>query len=79
MLLKILMDQSDTQIQILMGDAEIMEDMDGFPVASWKNTTRRGLDTKRIKKERPELYEEFASTSEGRTFRIKKRREDDNA
>jgi putative phage-type endonuclease len=77
--LKILMDQSDTQIQILMGDAEIMEDMDGFPVASWKNTTRRGLDTKRIKKERPELYEEFASTSEGRTFRIKKRREDDNA
>ncbi|MBM7634039.1 YqaJ viral recombinase family protein [Geomicrobium sediminis] len=36
----------------------------------WKNVVRRGIDTTRIKKEKPELYDQYAKESVSRPFKI---------
>ncbi|GAK05201.1 phage-related protein [Geomicrobium sp. JCM 19037] len=36
----------------------------------WKNVVRQGLDTKKIKKEKPELYDEYSKESVSRPFTI---------
>ena len=69
-------DAAKSQLQNTIGDAELLEDMQGFEVASWKSSTRHGFDSKRAVKERPDLLDEFPSVSNYRTFRIKKRREE---
>ena len=38
--------------------------VDGFSAVIRKGSTRTSLDTARIKKERPEIYEEYSKTSE---------------
>lgn len=43
---------------------------DGYKV-TWKPQTRKRLDTNRIKKERPDLFEKYSITSTSRTMRIK--------
>lgn len=44
---------------------------DGETVVTWKSQRKTTLDTKRIKKEAPELYEQYGKTSESRTFSLK--------
>lgn len=39
---------------------------------SWKNQSRTSVDSKKLKKEYPEIYEECTKTSEFRVFRTKK-------
>lgn len=38
---------------------------------TWKNQARTSLDTKRIKAEKPEIYEKFAKTSNIRVLKVK--------
>lgn len=43
----------------------------GEPVATWKSTTSTRLDTSRLKKEQPDLYQKYAVTSSSRRFLVK--------
>jgi len=38
---------------------------------SWKSQSRPGIDTKRLKEERPEIYQKYSKVSHTRTFRVK--------
>lgn len=44
---------------------------DGY-IASWKNVTTNRLDTTRLKKERPDIYDHYLKESVSRRFEIKK-------
>ena len=44
---------------------------DGETRVTWKVQKRTSLDSKRIKEEAPEIYDEFAKTSESRVFKVK--------
>lgn len=43
----------------------------GEPVATWKSTSSTRLDTSRLKKEQPDLYQKYAVTSSSRRFLVK--------
>ena len=51
-----------------MGDASKAV-ADGYKV-SWKTQSRTTLDSKRLKAEKPDIYEAYAKTSESRVFRV---------
>jgi putative phage-type endonuclease len=57
-------------IKAAAGDAETIL-FNGEKVATWKSNETTSLDTKRLKAERPEIYEEFAKTTTVRRFLIK--------
>ena len=57
------------EIQLEMKDVEIAYSVDGRKV-TYKSGERTTLDTKRLKKERPELFEEYAVTKATRTFKV---------
>lgn len=63
----------ENKIKEAMGDAALGM-APGWKV-SWKNQSRSTIDTKRLKDERPELYDEYLKTSESRVFRITKLKE----
>jgi putative phage-type endonuclease len=44
-------------------------------IFTWKNQTRVGLDTKRIKEENPAVYKQYAKETNFRVFRISERKE----
>lgn len=62
------------EIQLEMKDAELAYSIDGRKV-TYKSGERTSLDTKRLKKERPELYEEYAVTKATRTFKVAAKKE----
>ncbi|RED34701.1 putative phage-type endonuclease [Paenibacillus sp. VMFN-D1] len=43
----------------------------GDPVVTWKSTSTTRLDTSRLKKEHPKLYQEYAVTTNSRRFVVK--------
>jgi len=53
-----------------MKDAQIITDRQGNKIVSWVNGQRKGLDQKALKKEQPELWNEYPSVSEFRTFSL---------
>lgn len=71
------LDQVQTELKNVMGEAEILEDSSGFQVCTWKSSSTTRLDTKKLLQERPELKDEFPSVSNSRTFRLKRRRDED--
>lgn len=58
------------RIQSQMGNAHIGH-ADGWK-ATWKPSTSRRLDTKRIKSEQPDIYETYSKESTSRRFMLKK-------
>lgn len=52
-----------------MEEAEIAEN-DRYRI-SWKPVSSQGLDEKRLKEERPEIYEEYRKVSQYRRFMVK--------
>ena len=52
-----------------MGEAETAEN-ERYKV-SWKNVESNNLDTKRLKKEKPEIYKAYLTTSQGRRLNIR--------
>lgn len=66
-------DSLQQEIQLEMKDAEIGTAL-GYTV-TWKNQTTNRLDTTKLKKEKPEIYEAYLKTSSYRRFEIKKEAE----
>lgn len=61
--------QIEQEIQIFMKDSEQAVNED-YRI-SWTNTRTSSIDTKRLKEEKPEVYEAFLKTSSSRRFQIK--------
>jgi len=54
-----------------MGDAEMLINDDGKPIATWKPQLRTSFDSKAFKSENPDLYKQFEKTTESRVFLLK--------
>lgn len=52
--------------------------VDNKPIVTWKNSTRRGFDTKRFRAECPELYRSYQTETKTRTLRLKQNYEPNN-
>lgn len=61
----------ECEIQKFMTNNDLLLDINGCKLATWKNRSSTRLDTKRIKEEQPSIYNEFCKTSENRVFLIK--------
>lgn len=61
--------QIDQEIKLYMKDYEVALN-DDYKV-SWINVDSTRLDTKKLKEERPEIYNAYAKTSSSRRFQIK--------
>ena len=59
----------DNQIKATMGENETAVGIN-FSV-KWSNSSRTTIDSKRLKAEMPEIYEQYAKTTTSRTFRVK--------
>lgn len=60
----------EQEIQFYMEEFEVAKV--GERKITWKTSTRNTIDSKRLKKEMPEIAEQFMKTSSSRTFRIGK-------
>lgn len=60
----------EQEIQFYMEEFEVAKV--GERKITWKTSTRNTIDSKRLKKEMPEVAEQFMKTSSSRTFRIGK-------
>lgn len=59
------------ELKSMIGEnAEIVLGPDGDKVATWKSHERTAIDSKRLKAERPDLFDEFSKTSTVRPFRL---------
>lgn len=61
--------QIEQELKMYLGDAEVAENAD-YRV-SWKSFNSNRLDEKRLKEERPEIYEEFKKQTTSRRFTVK--------
>jgi len=68
-----LVDELQAKIKEQMGEAEIAEI--GSFVATWKPVTTERLDTSRLKKELPDVYKQFLTSSTSRRFSLKQKKE----
>lgn len=62
-------DAAANAIRALLKDAEAGY-LDGEVVATWKQATRRTVDTKRLQAERPEIHKEYLRESSFRQLRV---------
>jgi putative phage-type endonuclease len=60
------LDHFKAQIQAFMKDAEEIINAEGVTLASWKNSKRTALDTTLLKQEKPEIYDHYSKTTQGR-------------
>ncbi len=51
-----------------MGDADTLTDHDDVTVATWRNVTSTRLDAKRLKEEKPDIYEMYTTETTTRRF-----------
>ena len=61
--------QIEQEVKLFMQDNEIA--VNNHYRVSWSNVDTTRLDTKRIKEERPEIYENYAKVSSSRRFQVK--------
>ena len=63
----------ETMVKAYMSNygSEILTNSQGLELVTWKNEYRTSLDTKRLKKELPDIWEKYASTSLVNKFLIK--------
>ena len=61
--------QIEQEVKLFMKDNESASSKK-FKVL-WSNVEKTGLDTKRIKLEKPEIYQDYAKVSVSRRFQIK--------
>lgn len=61
--------QIDQELKLYLGDAEIAEN-EHYRV-SWKNFSWSSIDEKRLKAERPEIYEKYRRETTSRRFTVK--------
>lgn len=68
-----LADELQAKIKEQMGEAEIAEV--GNFVVTWKSVTTERLDTSKLKKELPDVYKQFLTSSTSRRFSLKAKKE----
>lgn len=61
----------EQEIKVQIGDNLAGEN--DYLYATWKPAIRKSIDTKRLKNEKPEIFEEYSKESEYRTLRIKEK------
>lgn len=61
--------EAESNLKALLGDAK--EGHVGRYKVSWSNVTSRKLDSKRLKSDRPDIYESFSKESSYRRFMVK--------
>lgn len=61
--------QIEQQIKLFMGECE--EAFNEHYKISWSNVDTVRIDSKRLKEERPDLYRDFAKSSQSRRFTVK--------
>jgi len=66
--------ECDNRIKQFLGETETGT-CDGYRV-TWKNGTRTGIDTKKLKADRPEIYQEYIKTTTFRTFKVQEDKEE---
>ncbi len=66
--LKAQIEENKNQLRVMLGNAEAGRI--GDRRVTWKSSTRNTLDSKRIKAERPDIYEQYVKTSQVRTLEI---------
>ena len=59
------------QIEAEMGEAQVAHSVSGHKV-TWKTQSRMSIDSKRLKKELPGVYDTYAKESTSRVFRVSK-------
>lgn len=62
--------EAENRLKTLLGDRAIGR-IAGVDVVTWKPVVSQRLDTKRLKAERPEIYEQYATASTYRRFAVK--------
>lgn len=60
----------ETVIKETIKDAEIIKDINGNKLGTYKNTTRSIIDSDRLKIEKPDIYVEYKKESTSRSLRI---------
>jgi len=68
-----LVDELQAKIKEEMKDAEVAEI--GSFVVTWKPVTTERLDTSKLKKELPDVYKQFLTSSTSRRFSLKAKKE----
>jgi predicted phage-related endonuclease len=58
-------------IQETMDENETLISADGTVLCTWKESVSKRLDSKKLKAEKPEIFEEYATESKRRTFLVK--------
>ncbi len=61
--------QIEQELKLYLGEAEMAEN-EQYRV-SWKPVSRQGIDEKKLKEERPEIYEKYQKTIQYRRFTVK--------
>ena len=61
--------QIEQELKLYLGEAERAEN--GRYRVSWKSVSSQRIDEKRLREERPEVYEEYQKTSRYRRLLIK--------
>jgi putative phage-type endonuclease len=63
------LDELKIKVQTYMGDADVLM-YGGEPLVTWRNRASTSLDTKALKKDRPEVYDKYARRGTTRTFKV---------
>ena len=63
--------KESVQRYLLCQGASSLIDDTGTPLCTWNEQTRTTVDSKRLKAERPEIYDDFSKTGAVRTFLLK--------
>ena len=62
--------EAETRLKAMIGDRAIGR-IAGVDVVTWKPITQSRLDAKRLRAERPDIYEQYATMSTYRRFAVK--------
>lgn len=63
-------EELETEIKLAIGDAEILTDTEGTPLATFKTTNSGRFDTKSFQKEHEDLFKNFYISTNYRTLRL---------
>jgi putative phage-type endonuclease len=64
-------EQIKVNVMNYMQDHEVLTDVEGNTLVTWKMTTQNRLDSKKIKEVNPKLYQQYSKASSFRTFKLK--------
>lgn len=65
--------ECENRLKAMLGENEIGKF--GDRLVTWKNITSKRIDTNRLKKEKPDIYEQYLTTSSYRKFDVKRIKE----